>query len=183
MWVKVVLKRIFTNVFIKCLDGCGMYEPPCQRIKAFFINKIMDGNIHQSSVILPKVSIKNYKNLELGKYSYISHGVTIDNYDKVIIGKCVTISPEVYISTGDHSTDDLTPKHGEIIIGNGVFIGARAVILKGISIGDHSIIGAGAVVTKNIPPKSIAVGNPAKVIKERSTISKVWTILGVKEFE
>ena len=54
-------------------------------------------------------------------------------------------------------------KAREIHIGNDVFIGARAMILKGVSIGDKCIVGAGAVVTKNMPNGSIAVGNPARI--------------------
>lgn len=50
-------------------------------------------------------------------------------------------------------------------IGNNVWIGVRVIILKGINIGDNSIIGAGSVVTKNVPNNSIVVGNPAKVIR------------------
>jgi acetyltransferase-like isoleucine patch superfamily enzyme len=51
-----------------------------------------------------------------------------------------------------------------IVIGRGAFIGARALVLKGVSIGDRAVVGAGAVVTKNVPPHHIAVGNPARVL-------------------
>jgi acetyltransferase-like isoleucine patch superfamily enzyme len=53
-----------------------------------------------------------------------------------------------------------------IKVGRGVFIGARAIILKGVTIGDRAIIGAGAVVTKNVPAKCLAVGNPARIIPQ-----------------
>ena len=51
-----------------------------------------------------------------------------------------------------------------VIIGRGVFIGARAIILKGVTIGDRAIIGAGAVVTKDVPARAIAAGNPARIV-------------------
>jgi acetyltransferase-like isoleucine patch superfamily enzyme len=51
-------------------------------------------------------------------------------------------------------------------IGNGVFIGARAIILKGVTIGDGAVIGAGAVVTKDVPPGHLAAGNPAAVFSK-----------------
>lgn len=57
-------------------------------------------------------------------------------------------------------------KNNNVIIGNDVFIGAGAIILKGVSIGDRSIIAAGSVVSSNIPPDSIYGGNPAKLIRK-----------------
>lgn len=68
--------------------------------------------------------------------------------------------------SANHSSDDLT-KHSlsePIIIGKNVWLGSNCVVLPEVNIGDNSIIGAGAIVTKNIPSNSIAVGNPAKVI-------------------
>jgi virginiamycin A acetyltransferase len=58
-------------------------------------------------------------------------------------------------------------KKGDIVIGNGVWIGDSVIVLSGVHIGDGTVIGAGSVVTKSIPPYAIAVGNPAKVIKYR----------------
>lgn len=58
------------------------------------------------------------------------------------------------------------PASAPVIIGDDVFIGARAIILKGVTIGDGAVIGAGSVVTKSIPPRVIAAGNPARIIKE-----------------
>lgn len=58
-------------------------------------------------------------------------------------------------------------KQGAIVIGNDVWIGAASIVISGVSIGDGCIIGAGSVVTKNIPPYHVAVGNPARVLKQR----------------
>jgi acetyltransferase-like isoleucine patch superfamily enzyme len=57
-----------------------------------------------------------------------------------------------------------------VVIGRGVFIGARAIILKGVTVGDRAIVGAGAVVTKDVPARHIAVGNPARVVPNSQTI-------------
>jgi len=69
-------------------------------------------------------------------------------------------SPEDEFSWGPAAPDNPKP----IVIGRGVFIGARVLVLKGVTIGDRAVIGAGAVVTKDVPPQHIAVGNPARVL-------------------
>jgi acetyltransferase-like isoleucine patch superfamily enzyme len=71
--------------------------------------------------------------------------------------------------TGEWDWADATPDNAKpVVIGRGVFIGARALILKGVTIGDRAIIGAGAVVTKDVPARHVAVGNPARVIPQKS---------------
>lgn len=66
--------------------------------------------------------------------------------------------------TADFGWDtDLARKAKPVVIGRGVFIGARAIVLKGVTIGDRAIIGAGAVVTRDVPARHIAVGNPAQI--------------------
>lgn len=98
---------------------------------------------------------------------------------KVIVGDYVKIGGNTVIYDTDfHSLDkDLRrnkltdiPKKDPIIIGNNVFIGAHCTILKGVNIGENSILGAGSVVTKNIPPNEIWAGNPAKFIKTLSNL-------------
>ncbi|GHU55180.1 hypothetical protein FACS189442_2420 [Spirochaetia bacterium] len=85
--------------------------------------------------------------IRIGKNCNIAKGVTIRDYD----GK--------YIERPDYRTAQ------PVYIGNNVWIGFRAMILKGVTIGDGAIIAAGAVVTKDVPAHSMAAGNPAKIIK------------------
>lgn len=87
---------------------------------------------------------------------------------KLKFGKNVAIARDVIIRDTD-GHEILDEKHRmvqEIKIGNNVWIGARAMIMKGVTIGDGAIIAAGAIVTKDVPPKTIVAGVPAKVIKE-----------------
>lgn len=97
---------------------------------------------------------------------------------KIVIGNKVMFGPEVMIVAGDHNTSvigrfifDVTEKRPEddrdVIIEDDVWIGSRAIILKGLTIGRGAIIGAGAVVTKSVPPYAVAAGNPARVLKFR----------------
>ena len=84
----------------------------------------------------------------------------------ITIGDNVTLAPRVHILAHDASTKQFLgcTKIGRVDIGNNVFIGAESVILPNVHIGDNVIIGANSTVTKDIPPNSVAVGNPAKVV-------------------
>lgn len=102
-------------------------------------------------------------------------GVHCELTGPISIGSDVMMGPEVIIYTSGHKFDrtdismmdqgftDVKP----VVIGNDVWIGRRVIIMPGVTIGDGCIIGAGAVVTKDIPDYSVAVGVPAKVIKRR----------------
>jgi len=86
------------------------------------------------------------------------------------LGEDTQIGPGVTITTTQHDYDqpDLPEIFKKVTLGKRVWVGASSTILPGITIGDNSVIGAGSVVTKDLPPDSIAVGVPAKIIKMRS---------------
>lgn len=105
-----------------------------------------------------------------------SIGIDSEIHGPVWIGKNVMMAPEVIIHTENHKHDrtDLpmidqgySPKR-PVVIGDDVWIGARVIILPGVSIGDGAIIGAGSVVSRSVPSFSIAVGNPCKVVRQRA---------------
>lgn len=129
-------------------------------------------------------------NVSIGENTVISGGVQIGNNtsinsnvsitasppSRIIIGDDCLIAQNVVIRSDDHRFDDvdrLIRKQGRvganIRIENDCWIGANAVVLKGVHLGAHSVIGAGAIVTKSFPPYSVVVGNPAKLIKSRKT--------------
>ena len=88
------------------------------------------------------------------------------------IGHDVLIASFVYISDHDHGISRESSPHKSVLtveavgIGNSVWIGERAIILKGVTIGEGAIIGAGSVVTKDVPPYTIVAGVPARPIKQ-----------------
>jgi maltose O-acetyltransferase len=109
-------------------------------------------------------------NIEVGENFYANYGCVILDVNPVKIGDNVLLAPNVQIYTATHPIDPaerLTGKeYGKpITIGNHVWIGGGAILCPGVTIGDNSIIGAGSVVTKDIPPNVIAAGNPCRVIK------------------
>ena len=100
--------------------------------------------------------------------------MSISAYSGITIGDHTLIGTNCMISDTDFhpleyekrlANDHDSIRSAPINIGKNVFIGARCIILKGVTIGDGSIVGAGSVVTKNIPPMEIWAGNPAKYIK------------------
>ena len=108
---------------------------------------------------------------EIGRNCYFNHHLSIGDGGEVKIGNNVIVGPYVGIYTADHPLDASKRKEGwqfvqPIEIGDNVFIGANVTILGGVKIGKNAVIGAGSVVTKNIPANSLAVGVPAKVIKK-----------------
>lgn len=106
--------------------------------------------------------------LKVGKNCHGLIGCTIDFAHSwlIEIGDDVIFAPQVYLLAHDTSTKRALgyTRIGKIKIGNNCFIGARAFIMPGVTIGDNSIIGAGSIVSKSIPTNVVAVGNPAKVI-------------------
>lgn len=112
----------------------------------------------------------------IGSHTYINRHTFLDATLSLNIGMHCAIGPNCYITDHDHGLDlAFTPLQQPMVskptkIGDRVWIGANVTILKGVTIGNDVVIGAGSVVTKNIPEKAIAVGNPAKVIKYRQEI-------------
>lgn len=99
--------------------------------------------------------------VRMGKNVIVWHGIGVIIHPKTIIGDNVTIRHNTTIGNAKHDG-------GAPIIGDGVDIGANVVIIGEIEIGNYAVIGAGAVVTKSIPPYAVVVGNPARIVKIKS---------------
>jgi len=110
-------------------------------------------------------------NIEMGKNVFLNFNCVILDVMKVTIGNDVLIGPGVQISTATHPLDWKPRKNmleyaKPITIGSNVWLGGGAIICPGVTIGDRSVIGAGSIVTKDIPSDVLAVGNPCKVLRE-----------------
>ncbi|MCA9291928.1 MAG: hypothetical protein KDA25_12420 [Phycisphaerales bacterium] len=105
----------------------------------------------------------------IGRFSLLSDHVVVYNLGEVSVGEHTVVSQDVYLCAGthDHTRPDLPLVRATIRIGSGVWICAGAFIGPGVTIGDNCIVGARAVVMKDVPPGVIVVGNPARIVSER----------------
>lgn len=123
--------------------------------------------------IAPGVRFGRGGRLSIGDRSGMGENSYIVCMNNVIIGSDVMMGPEVMILTGGHGYSapdvkltDQSITTAPVVIGDDVWIGARAIILPGVTIGNRSIVGAGSVVTKNVASNTVVAGNPAKYIKD-----------------
>jgi len=120
--------------------------------------------------------------LEIGDRTSIGRNSHFIATNKVSIGKDVVIAERVYISDNLHGYEDITKGimsqelvlPGPVTIEDEVWLGEGVCVLPNVTIGKHAVIGSNAVVTKSIPPYSVAVGTPAKVIRQYNHETKCW---------
>lgn len=118
--------------------------------------------------LFPPVYTDFGKNIKVGKDVFVNSGCCFQDQGGVTLGDGCLVGHNVVFATLDH--DKRPGRRGDmtaapIVVGKDVWIGAHATILKGVTIGDGAIVAAGAVVTRDVPPNTIAAGVPARVVK------------------
>lgn len=144
------------------------------------------GQRHIRSFFASMFLAKSGVNIDIQKYTRFSHSCELGNnsgigegsrlYGKILIGDDVMMGPQCWIYTQNHEFRYLDkpmrqqgPQREEpVVIGNDVWIGGRVTILPGVHVGNGVIIGAGAVVSKDVPDYAIVAGNPARILKYRN---------------
>lgn len=109
--------------------------------------------------------------LEIGERAYINYGCSIAASLRISIGPRCSIGTHVMMMDNDfHRIEperrDERPDSNPIVLEENVWIGGRSIILGGVTIGAHSVVGAGSVVTSDVPPRTVVAGSPARVIRE-----------------
>ena len=181
-----IKKRMHNGTIYQC-NNRELFEEQTKRLDILFeYNHILPSNINKKSQLL-KMMFKSIgdgsyietpfnanwagKYVSIGKGFYANFNLTLVDDTTITIGDNVLIAPNVIICSGTHPINpNLRLKQAQynlpVSIENNVWIGAGAIILPGVTIGENSIIGAGSVVTKSIPNNVVAVGNPCKVLRE-----------------
>ncbi len=141
---------------------------PSHYVRRFFY-RLAGIQIGAGSTIHTGARFYNPSNITIGKDSILGEGIVLDGRDTIKIGDHVDIASEVMVYNSQHDihSDDIHAISAPIIIDDYVFIGPRAIILPGVTLAKGSVVGAGAVVTKDVAAFTIVGGVPAKVIGER----------------
>jgi acetyltransferase-like isoleucine patch superfamily enzyme len=141
---------------------------PSHHVRRFFY-RLAGMKIGSGSTIHTGARFYNPENIMIGSDSIIGEFAVLDGRSKLVIGDHVDIASEVMIYNGQHDihSSDFHGEFADVVIEDYVFIGPRAIILPGVTLGKGAVVGAGAVVTKDVAAFSIVGGVPAKVIGER----------------
>jgi acetyltransferase-like isoleucine patch superfamily enzyme len=107
--------------------------------------------------------------LSIGEGSFVNHRSELIAHERVEIGRHCLFAWDVQVMDSDsHSVDGL-PHTAPVVIGDRVWIGCRATVLKGVTIGDGAVVAAGSVVTRDVPARALVAGNPARLVREDVT--------------
>lgn len=142
---------------------------PFSHLKVFAL-RMFGAQIGKGVVMKPGIRIKYPWNLRVGDYTWIGENVWLDSLAPITLESHVCISQGAYLCTGNHDWKDtafglmIKP----IVIENGAWIGARAMVMPGVTIASHSVITAGSVISRDTEPYGIYSGNPAQRVRERT---------------
>lgn len=124
----------------------------------------------------PTASLRNGERITLGRGVHVGERCYLwagDTVGRIRIGDDVLLAPEVFLTASNYGTVagrrvmEQPKREADVVIGDDVWLGARVVVLPGVTVGAGAIVGAGSVVTKDVPPNAIAAGIPARVVAWR----------------
>ncbi|NLU70572.1 sugar O-acetyltransferase [Streptomyces sp. HNM0574] len=129
------------------------------------------GRVGPGGWVMPRFLCEFGFFIELGAGTKVNFDVTMLDCAPIVIGEDVLIAPHCRLYTANHPFDpglrrDMWEIAAPVTVGDRVWLGGGVTVLPGVSIGAETVVGAGSVVTKDLPPKVLAVGNPARVIRE-----------------
>ncbi|MDN5900410.1 MAG: sugar O-acetyltransferase [Brachybacterium sp.] len=129
------------------------------------------GGLGEGAVVRPPLAVDYGSNVVLGARTYVNYHLTLADVAAITIGDDCQIGPNVQLLTPIHPIQpgprqERWERAEPIVIGNNVWRGGGVTVLPGVTIGDNAVIGASAVVTKDVPADVVAVGNPARVLRE-----------------
>ncbi|MCW3039189.1 MAG: hexapeptide repeat-containing transferase [Solirubrobacterales bacterium] len=134
------------------------------------LGELTGQDLHPSVRVLPPFRTDGGRGLRFGRNVFVNHGCTAMDLGGIDIGDDVMIGPNVHLISSGHPLDPATRRSAittaPVRIGRGVWIGAGAMILQGVTVGEDAVVAAGAVVTRDVPPRTLVAGVPAQVVRE-----------------
>lgn len=163
--LKKIKKSILLFMINTILRGTHFFK-----IKRFLLNQCEGISIGKDTKIVAPIYIPIYSNLEIGHNSWIGRNFSLEGNGKVIIGSQCDLGPNVTCVTGSHKIGLKDRRAGEgyngtVGVGDGTWIGTKAVLLVNNRIGKGCVVGAASVVTKDIEDNGVYAGCPAKLIR------------------
>ena len=128
------------------------------------------GSIGEGTIIRPPFRCDYGFQTHIGSRTFANFGLIALDVGRIMIGDDVQIGPNVQLLTPTHPTEP-EPRRAKwdgskpITIGNNVWLGGGVIVCPGVTIGEHTVVGAGAVVVRDLPPRVVAVGNPARIVR------------------
>ncbi len=122
------------------------------------------------AVLKPSFRCDYGSNISIGEDSFVNYDCVFLDCNRITIGREVQIAPRVQIYTATHPLDAATRRSKlefalPVVIKDGAWLGGGAIVCPGVTIGENTVVGAGSVVTRDLPPGVLAVGNPCRVVR------------------
>jgi maltose O-acetyltransferase len=162
----------YDRALTECIEKRRRYntQPLSAEERRAALSDLLGYPVDEMTKVVPPFHCDQGFNIKLGKNVLINYGCVLLDTGEIRIGDNVLIGPGVKIVTAKHSLNaderrDWSVSCSPVRMEEDVWVGAGAVILPGVTIGARSVIGAGSVVTKDVPPDVVVGGNPAKVIR------------------
>jgi maltose O-acetyltransferase len=129
------------------------------------------GHLGEDSMVLPRLECDYGYQIRIGDRTFINYGAVILDAAPVTIGDDVQLGPGVQLLTSTHPLEASLRRTGResaepITIGFSAWLGGGVIVCPGVTVADETVVGAGAVVTRDLPPRVLAAGNPARVIRD-----------------
>jgi putative colanic acid biosynthesis acetyltransferase WcaF len=149
-------------------------SPKCCNIWRLWLLRCFGCRITGTPLIMPTAIIEMPWQLTVEAQACLGDRAEVYNLGHVRLKTRCTVAQQVYLCGGTHdlATPELPLVVGDIVIGADAFVGVRAILLPGVEIGNGAVVGAGAVVTKDMPEWTVCAGNPCKPIKPRVFVRK-----------
>ncbi len=160
------------EIRLRCADLQETYNSTAERqedLRAEVLRALL-GHCGQDVIIRPPLLLDYGINFSIGDRSFVNYNLVALDVARITIGEDCFLGPNVQLLTPSHPIEP-GPRRARwesakpIVLGNNVWLGGGVIVLPGVTIGDNTIVGAGSVVTKDLPADVVAVGNPARIVR------------------